>query len=89
MSDYSDIAETLEGISECLEALGEYIGNMINTIGETTGDCIEVITKLLNEKDLSYPKTKYKPVKSLLKHYKEPFIRVRYHARSKLRGRKQ
>ena len=82
MSDYSDIADTLEEIGEC-------IGNMINTICEIIGDCIEVINKLLNEKDISYPKTKYKPVKSLIKPYKEPFIRVRYRARSKLRGRKQ
>lgn len=82
MSDYNDIAETLEEIGEC-------IGNMINTIGEIIGDCIEVLTELLNEIDLSYPKTKYKPVKSLIKPYKEPYLRVRYRARSKLRGRKQ
>jgi len=60
----------------------EAIKKLAESIREIAKKLYEAIKKLaFKEKD---SKPKYNPVKSLIKPYKQPFIKVRYRARANL-----
>lgn len=64
-----------------LEEFGEAIGNLAKALGELIREVAEKIMELIGKPK---NKVKYKPVKSLIKPYKQPFIKVRYRARANL-----
>lgn len=75
--DYEAIKRLADELGELFRRLGEVIGKFINEIIERLKEGID--------KSLQYgDKPKYKPVKSLIKPYKQPFIKVRYRARANL-----
>ena len=79
--DYETIEKLADELDELFRRLGEAIGKFIND------NINEIIERLKEEidKSLQYgDKPKYKPVKSLIKPYKQPFIKVRYRARANL-----
>ena len=72
---------------EAIEKLAEIIRDTIERLGESIRDTIEKLGEILSdiaEKYELYKKPKFKPVKSLIKPYKQPFIKVRYRARANL-----
>ena len=72
---------------EAIEKLGENIRDAIERLGENIRDMIEKLGEILSniaEKYELYKKPKFKPVKSLIKPYKQPFIKVKYRARANL-----
>ena len=71
--DYEAIEKLAESIKEFAYRLGEIIGELAEKVGEILGEYIK-----------NQNKPKYKPVKSLIKLYKPPFIKVRYRARANL-----
>ncbi len=72
---------------EAIEKLAEELGDYFKRLGEIIRDTIEKLGEILSdiaEKYELYKKPKFKPVKSLIKPYKQPFIKVRYRARANL-----
>lgn len=74
--DYEAIEKLAETIKEFANRLGKIIGELAEKIGEILGEWANNMDKL--------EKPKFKPVKSLIKPYKQPFIKVRYRARANL-----
>ena len=74
--DYEAIEKLADELRDCFIRLGETIRDMIEKLGEVLSD--------IAEKYQPYKKPKFKPVKSLIKPYKQPFIKVRYRARANL-----
>ncbi len=73
------IEKTVEDLAELFRSLGEVIGKALDEV-------VERLKELLSDKDspIYRERPKYKPVKSLIKPYKQPFIKVRYRARANL-----
>lgn len=69
------LADGIEGITEGFQKVAEEINKFAEKVGEVIAEVIEILKK-------SKPRPKYKPVKSLIKPYKEPFIKIRYKARA-------
>lgn len=79
--DYETIEKLADELGELFRRLGEAIGKFIN---DNINEIIERLKEAI-DKSLQYgDKLKYKPVKSLIKPYKQPFIKVRYRARANL-----
>lgn len=70
--DYEAIEKLMDESRDYFRKLGE----IVKKLGETLGEWANNMDKL--------EKPKYKPVKSLIKPYKQPFIKVRYRARANL-----
>lgn len=80
--DYEAIKKLADELGELFRRLGEVIGKFIN---DNINEIIERLKEAI-DKSLQYgDKPKYKPVKSLIKPYKQPFIKVRYRARANLK----
>lgn len=62
---------------EAIKKLAESIREFAKKLGEILSEVAEKLGKIIG-------KTKFKPVKSLIKPYKQPFIKVRYRARANL-----
>lgn len=62
---------------------------MVNNMAETLAEALERVIEMLNSFTVEKikPRPKYKPVKSLIKPYKQPYIKVRQRSRSNLRGK--
>ena len=71
------IKKAVEDLSELFRSLGEVIGKALDEV-------VERLKELLSDKAIYRERPKYKPVKSLVKPYKQPFIKVRYRARANL-----
>ena len=72
-----------EAIEKLADDLREYfikLGEIIKEVAEKLGEIIGEFNKSLDKSN----KPKYKHVKSLIKPYKQPFIKVRYRARANL-----
>lgn len=74
--DYEAIERLADELREYFRKLGEIIREVAEKLGEIIGE----VKKSLDKSN----KPKYKPVKSLIKPYKQPFIKVRYRARANL-----
>lgn len=64
--------------------LVDKIKELCYKLGEIIGEFVEQIKEILDELKVETNKPKYKFVKSLIKPYKQPFIKVRYRARANL-----
>ena len=71
------IADSVDLISEVAEKVGEVISEAAEIIGELIREVVEIMRK-------AKPRPKYKPVKSLIRPYRQPFIKIRYRARANL-----
>ena len=71
------IADSVDLVSEGIQKLGEVISEIAERIGEIIDEFAETMRK-------AKLRQKYKPVKSLIKPYKEPYIKIRYRARANL-----
>jgi hypothetical protein len=73
---------------EAIEELADELRDYFKTLGEIIRDTIEKLGEILSDIAEKYgeisKKPKFKPVKSLIKPYKQPFIKVRYRARANL-----
>ena len=73
---------------ETIEKLADELRDYFKTLGEIICDTLEKLGKILNDITEKYgeisKKPKYKFIKSLIKPYKQPFIKVRYRARANL-----
>lgn len=69
---------------EAIEKLAESIREFAYRLGEIIGEIVEKLGKIIDEFKEKDSKPKFKPVKSLIKPYKQPFIKVRYRARANL-----
>ena len=67
------LEEFRRSVRQACEALGELIREVAEKIGEILEECKK-----------SQNKVKYKPVKSLIKPYKQPFIKIKARARANL-----
>lgn len=74
--DYEVIEEACCTIGEALEKIAEAISEFAYEVGKAIGEAIEII------KELYIDKPKYSFVKKLEKNYKQPFLKIRYRARS-------
>lgn len=74
--DYETIEKLAESIREIAYRLGEIIGDTIEKLGDILGN--------ISEKYELYKKPKFKFVKSLIKPYKQPFIKVKARARANI-----
>ena len=74
--DYEAIEKLADDLRDCFIRLGETIRDMIEKLSEILSD--------IAEKYEPYKKPKFKLVKSLIKPYKQPIIKVRYRARANL-----
>ena len=75
--DYESVAALCEAFNEYFRTLVEAIREVSEKIGEILEEIRDTILKAEN-------KPKYKFIKSLIKPYKQPFIKVRYRAISNL-----
>lgn len=73
--DYEAIERLADELSDVFRQIGEYLVEVVEKIGECLGEAIKIYKQ---------NKTKYKPVKSLIKPYKQPFIKIKAKARSNL-----
>lgn len=71
-----ELIATAELLRERFRKLGEILGKLVNEIAES----IEIIKEVLGIKK----RPKYSFVRSLIKQYKQPYIKVRHTARSNL-----
>ncbi len=71
------IADSVDLVSEGIQKLGEVISEIAERIGEIIDEFAETMRK-------AKPRPKYKLVKSLIKPYKEPYLKIRYRARANL-----
>lgn len=72
---------------EAIKKLADELKDYFIRLGEIIRDTVEKLSEILSdiaEKYEPYKKPKYKLVKSLIKPYKQPFIKVRYKARANL-----
>lgn len=73
---------------EAIEELADELRDYFKTLGEIIRDTIEKLGEILSDITEKYgeisKKPKFKPVKSLIKPYRQPFIKVRYRARANL-----
>ncbi len=73
---------------EAIEELEDELRDKFKTLGEIIRDTIEKLGEILKDITEKYgeisKKPKFKPVKSLIKPYRQPFIKVRYRARANL-----
>lgn len=69
---------------EAIERLADELRDYFKTLGEIIRDTIEKLGEILKKYGKISKKPKFKPVKSLIKPYKQPFIKVRYRARANL-----
>lgn len=74
--DYEAIEKLADELRDYFRKLGEILGEIAEKLGEILGEWANNMDKL--------EKPKFKPVKSLIKPYKQPFIKVRYRARANL-----
>ena len=74
--DYEVIEEACYAIGYALEKIAEAISEFAYEVGKAIGEAIEII------KDLYIDKPKYSFVKKIEKNYKQPFLKIRYRARS-------
>lgn len=74
--DHEAIEKLADELRVCFRKLGEMLGEIAEKLGEILGEWANNMDKL--------EKPKYKPVKSLIKPYKQPFIKTRYRARANL-----
>ena len=70
---------------EDIEELADKIKEIFYKLGETLCEVVEKIREILDDLKVETNKPKYKLVKSLVKPYKPPFIKVRYRARANLK----
>lgn len=73
---YEAIEKLADGLRDYFIKLGEIIREVAEKLGEIIGEVNKSLDKSNNPK--------YKPVTSLIKPYKQPFIKVRYRARANL-----
>ena len=71
-----ELEEAFRTIGEAVEKIAEAISEFVYEVGKAIGEAIEII------KDLYIDKPKYSLVKKLKKNYKQPFLKIRYRARS-------
>ena len=71
--DFEAIEKLADSLKEFFYKLGEFIGDLVEKVREI----IDAIEKPLN-------KPKYAFIKSNIKPYKEPYIKVRYRARANI-----
>ena len=71
------LADGIEGITDGFQKVAEEINKFAEKVSEVIAEVIEILKK-------SKPRPKYKPVKSFIKPYKEPFIKIRYKARANI-----
>jgi hypothetical protein len=69
---------------EAIEKLAESIREFAKRLGEIISEIAEKLGEFLKEYKEKANKPKYKFIKSLIKPYKQPFIKVRYRARANL-----
>lgn len=74
--NYEELEEAFRTIGEAVEKIAEAISEFAYEVGKAIGEAIEII------KDLYIDKPKYSFVKKLEKNYKQPFLKIRYRARS-------
>lgn len=77
--DYEVIEEACYAIGYALEKIAEVISEFAYEVGKVIGEAIEIIKDLYIDNN----KPKYSFVKKLGKKYKQPFLKIRYRARSK------
>lgn len=77
--DYEVIEEACYTIGYALEKITEAIWEFAEAVGKAIGEAIEIIKDLY----IDNSKPKYSFVKKLGKKYKQPFLKIRYRARSK------
>lgn len=75
--DYEAIEKLADELRDCFKKLGEIIRDTIEKLGGILSDIAEKYGGISK-------KPKFKPVKSLIKPYKQPFIKVKYRARANL-----
>jgi hypothetical protein len=73
-----------EQLNKALEEFSRSVKQAFEALGELIRELAEKIGEILEECKKSQNKVKYKTVKSLIKPYKQPFIKVRYRARDNL-----
>lgn len=76
--------EIKDTLTEFAEAVDEFIENFKKALSETAEALGEALDGLKDAMIKATNRPKYKPVKSLIKPYKQPFIKVRYRARANL-----
>lgn len=76
--------EIKDTLTEFAEAVEEFIENFKKALSETAEALGEALDGLKDAITKATDRPKYKPVKSLIKPYKQPFIKVRYRARANL-----
>ena len=73
---------------EAIEELADELRDYFKTLGEIIRDTIEKLGEIFNDITEKYgeisKKPKFKPVKSLIKPYKQPFIKVKARARTNI-----
>ena len=74
--DYEAIEKLADELRDYFRKLGEILGEIVEKLGEILGEWANNMDKL--------EKPKYKPVKSLIKPYKQPFIKVKARARANI-----
>ena len=69
---------------EAIERLYDAMMDFARKVGEIIGEIAEKLGEIIAEKLGETNNPKYRLVKSLVKPYKQPFIKVRYRARDNL-----
>lgn len=75
--DYDSLNKAIEDITDVIKRLANALGEILCEVAEKVGEILGEYIKKAN-------KPKYKLVKSLIKPYKQPFLKVRYRARANL-----
>lgn len=76
--------ELKDTLTEFAEAVEEFIESFKKALSETAEKLGEALDGLKDAMIKETNRPKYKPVKSLIKPYKQPFIKARYRARANL-----
>lgn len=66
------------------ETITECLTETFNKISDLIKEVAEILKELIRELNKPHYFDKYKQVKSLIKPYKQPFIKVRYNARANI-----
>ena len=80
MDDTMDYSKLIKDIEDMSAKFQEFFNDLCNVIREIA----EKIGEILRDKLKIQEKPKYKFIKSLIKPYKQPFIKVKAKARSNL-----
>ena len=80
MDDLTINNDTIEAIAKLADNLKE----LFNVLGEIIGDFVEKIWEILDAIEKPLNKPKYAFIKSNIKPYKEPYIKVKYRARANI-----